>query len=413
MAVSGSEGASTVSPPPGKPLRIAFFTDTFVPTHDGVAQATETLARTLRRMGHSVTVFTVRQPGLPRSETRADGVSVRRYRSLPAPRYPQYRIALTPWSLLFRRRHDFDVAHVHTPGFIGLAGWLASRHWRVPTVATYHTNLTDMLRGTGSNPLSRSFFRAWSRFSIDICRHSDLATAPSEAARSALLSPVRNVPRTEPRLLPNGVDTERFRPGIRSPDWRGRVDARGSPLITFIGRLTRDKGIGRFLDAVKRIDPQLPWVAVVGGEGPERAEVEARLRDDAVLSRRARFLGPVSEEEKPALLSQTQVFVLPSLSDTSSVAFLEAMSSGVACVITARGGPGEIARRSEAGLTVDPENIAELSAAIERLLVDTALVRELSARGRRWVAANASAERAATEFLDCYRTVAQSRREAA
>jgi len=386
-----------------EPLRIAFFTDSFVPTHDGVALVTDTLARALLRAGHSVTVFTVRPPALPRWERRSDGLGIRRYRSVAAPRYPQYRIAIAPWTVLLPRRGDFDVVHVHTPGFVGLAGWMAGRRWRVPTVATYHTDLTGMLRGSGSNPLSRAFYRGWSRFSVDLCRHSDLATAPSDAARDGLGSTDRGPPRVETRRVPNGVDTERFRPGIRSPDWRERLNARDAVVITFLGRLTRDKGVGRFLDALERIDTPRPWLAVVAGEGPERPVVEARLRGAPALARRARFIGRVAEAEKPALLSQTSIFVLPSLSDTSSIALLEAMASGASCVVTRFGGPGEIAQRSSAGLLTDPREPAQLAGAIGRLLTDRETARSLAERGREWVRAEASADRMAREYVACYR----------
>ena len=386
-----------------EPLRIAFFTDSFVPTYDGVALVTDTLARTLLRAGHSVTVFTTRPPGLPRWERRPDGLVLRRYRSVAAPRYPQYRVAIAPWTVLLPRQGEFDLVHVHTPGFVGLAGWMAGRRWRVPTVATYHTDLTGLLRGSGTNPLSRAFYRGWSRFSLDLCRHSDLATAPSDAARDTLGSTDRGPPRVETRLVPNGVDTERFRPGIRSPDWRERLHARDADVITFLGRLTRDKGVERFLDCVEGIDTERPWLAVVGGEGPERSAVETRLRDGSVLARRARFIGRVAEAEKPALLSQTSIFVLPSLSDTSSVALLEAMASGASCVVTRFGGPGEIARRSSSGLLIDPHEPTQLAAAIVRLLTDRELARALAARGREWVRAEASAERMARGYVECYR----------
>jgi 1,2-diacylglycerol 3-alpha-glucosyltransferase len=384
---------------------VAFFTDTFEPTNDGVAKVTGTLARALGRAGHEVTIFTVRAPGLLRSELGADGLRIHRVGSVPAPRYPQYRVAVTPWWIPFSRGR-FDVVHIHTPGFVGLAGWLAAGRWGVPTVATYHTNLTDMLRGAGSSAPARAFFRSWSRFSLDLCRRSDLATAPSEAARSMLRrSDAGAASGPEPRWVPNGIDVDTFRPGTRFPDWRARLDLGDRPLITFLGRLTRDKGIERFLSALERLPGDRPWGAVVGGEGPLRGVVEGRLRDSERLASRVRFVGAVAEAEKPALLAQSHIFVLPSLSDTSSVALLEAMAAGAPGVVTRFGGPAEIALRSSAGLLVDPRDPDELAAAIERLLSDAELRGTFSERGRSWVVANASADRMVEAFVGCYRSV--------
>lgn len=389
----------------GSSLRVAFFTDSFVPTHDGVAKVTDTLARSLTRLGHSVTVFTVSQPGEPTRSVRSDGVRVRRFLSLPAPSYPQYRVAIAPWTLLAARPPPLDVIHVHTPGFVGLAGRLAGRRWDVPVVGTYHTNLTDMLRGSGQHRGSRAFFRAWGRFSIDLCRGSDLATAPTESARQALLGPGRVPLARDPCVVSNGVDTSLFRPGVSLPDWRARLGIGDTPLITFLGRLTRDKGVFRFLEALERLDTGRDWFAVIGGEGPHRPVVEERLRPGRPLSARARYLGPVPEAEKAALLAQTSVFVLPSLSDTSSVALLEAMASGAPSVVTFHGGPGEIVRASGVGLPVDPMNSAALARAVERLLDDRTVNEEFARQGRAWVAQHASAEKMASEFVACYRRV--------
>ena len=372
-----------------------------MPTHDGVAKVTDTLARELARSGHEVTVFTVRRPGTPSRERRSDGVRVRRYLSLPAPRYPQYRIALLPWTAAQGLAGRFDVAHIHTPGFVGLAGWLGARRARLPSVGTYHTNLTDMLRDAGRSAAGRAFFRSWSRFSIDLCRRCDLATAPTAAAVQ-VLGPGRSAEEA-PRVVPNGVDTTVFRPGVADPDWRARLGNPPGPFVTFLGRFTRDKGVLRFLEAIRRLSIPGPFTALVAGEGPQAAAVEDLLGRDPALAARTRLLGPVAEPEKAALLAQSSVFVLPSLSDTSSVALLEAMAAGAASVVTVRGGPGELARRSEAALLVDPEDVGTIAAAIERLLTDERYARELSSCARDWVVRHASAAKMATEFLASYR----------
>jgi len=403
--------ASRSEPPPSSgPLRVAFFTDTFVPTHDGVAQVSEGLALGLARLGHHVTVYTVHAPGLRRSETGPDGLTIRRFLSVPAPQYPQYRVAVTPWTILLSSRGRFDVVHIHTPGFVGLAGWLAGRAWAVPTVGTYHTNLTDMLRNVGTTRAERSFFRSWSRFSVDLCLRCDLATAPSEAALGALIRSDPVSTRLRPRLVSNGVDTERFRPGISSPDWRARLQLGSAPLITFLGRLTQDKGVGRFLDGLDRLGDGLAWSAVIAGEGPERSTVLARLRASPRLSERTRFVGGVVETDKPALLAQSQVFVLPSLSDTSSVALLEAMAAGAPTVVTAFGGPAELATASSAGLVVDPRDPDELAGAVARFLREPDLARDRSRKGREWVVAHASLTRMAAGFHECYQAVVRARR---
>jgi glycosyltransferase involved in cell wall biosynthesis len=412
MDVSRPDSAPTANPPRGKSLRIAFFTDSFPPTHDGVAEATAALSAELSAEGHELTVFTVRSPGQRRRERLANGVIVRRHLSLAAPNYPEYRVALLPYASLLLSRNKFDLVHIHTPGFVGLAGFLAARRWGIPAVGTFHSDLGGMLAGAGKSAATRAFFRAWARFNVDLCLHCDVATAPTAAAR-APLEAVRDS-RRRSVVIENGVDVDRFRPTVTSPDWHDRFGVPPDrPFVTFLGRLTRDKGVLRFLDAMEDLSPEVPSFAVVGGAGPLRATVAARFSHGSVLADRGRFVGIVPDQEKAALLAQTRIFVLPSLSDTSSVALLEAMACGAGCVVTNRGGPAEIARRSEAGVLVDPEDIRALRRAIQQLLEEPTRTAAVAAAGMAWVRREASIQRSVSLFVRLYRETLAERERAA
>jgi glycosyltransferase involved in cell wall biosynthesis len=399
---SVSTGSSGSISPNQSPLRIAFFTDTFLPTHDGVAETTAALAAELVAHGHQVTVFTVRAPRQRGRERLANGVNVRRHVALAAPSYPEYRIAVFPYTSLFFSRHSFDIVHIHTPGFVGLAGLLAARRWRRPSIGTYHSDLTGMLAGAGRTAVGRAFFRAWARFNVDLCLHCDVSTAPTEAACAQLVS---DRPGQKPPVLTeNGVDVGRFHPMVTTPDWHNRLGVPPDwPLVTFLGRLTHDKGVLRFLDAMESFPADVPSFTVVGGVGPLSGVVAARFAPGTVLAHRGRYVGMVSDQEKAALLAQSRVFVLPSLSDTSSVALLEAMACGAACVVTTRGGPAQIAQRSQAGTLVEPTDLAALRRAIRELLLDRKRVEDFVQRGIAWVRGEGSIERTARSFESLYR----------
>ncbi len=395
-------------------LRIAFFTDSFPPTHDGVAELTAALGAELSVRGHHVAVFTVRSPGQPRREVLPNGVTVHRHLSVPAPGYPQYRMACFPYAPVVSLRQGYDVVHVHTPGFVGLAGWLAAKGSHIPSVGTFHSDLTGMLAGVGKTSVTRAFFRSWARFSMDLCLHCDVATAPTSTACRQLTAALvyRSHPRM-PRVIENGIDVQRFRPGVTSPDWHARLGApRDRPLVTFLGRLTRDKGVLRFLDAVEGIPPDVPFFVVVGGSGPLESEVAGRFGPGRPMGSRGRYLGAVDEGAKSALLAQSGIFVLPSLSDTSSLALLEAMACGAACVVSRRGGAGELARRSGAAVLVDPEDIQSMRRAIRDLLGDPRRTASLSDLGVSWVSEEASIQRTATLFERLYREIQGAERAA-
>ena len=299
----------------------------------------------MARLGHSVRVYAPNPtPGASSDEETDEGVRVRRVRSAPAPLYRQYRWPIFPFGLLreIRGGRDADVIHLHSPGPLGSIGFLTARRFGRPLVGTFHTNIREMQESFPQKLLVPLLFRfAW-WWNLGTYWRCDLTTAPSTAAREALTAGARKPFLFPVEVVPNGIDVTRFRPGATVPDWRVRCGLPSDPLVTYLGRLTVDKGVHRFLDAVASASERTDLVGIVGGQGPEEAEVRARLENDPRLRSRVRYVGPVAEAEKAALLAQTDLFVLPSTSDTSSVALLEAMACGAMVVAPAAGGPAEI-----------------------------------------------------------------------
>ncbi len=210
-------------------------------------------------------------------------------------------------------------------------------------------------------------------------------------------------------VVPNGIDLDRFAPDVTVPDWRARCGFSSVPLVTYLGRLTVDKGVHRFLDAVADARARTDVVAVVGGAGPEEAAVRARIRDDPRLRGIARYVGPVAEEEKPALLGQSDVFVLPSTSDTSSIALLEAMACATAVIGPAEGGAAELLEDGRNGRRVPVLEPGALAAALVQLADDPVLRRSLGAHGREYVRERASVETMARRFIFLYEHLIEAR----
>ncbi|MCI4366790.1 MAG: glycosyltransferase, partial [Thermoplasmata archaeon] len=375
-------------------MEIAFFTDSYPPTHDGVATEVSALGRALVRLGHGVRVFAPHPvKGEPPFDEVVDGVPVIRSRSLPVPYYAQYRWGLFPFAQLRGRglSKEVDIVHLHTPGIMGSVGFLASRRLHKPLVGTFHTNVWAMRESFPDALPVRLFFRAAWWYTLGTYYRCNATTAPTEDAAVTLTGAMGKPLRRPVEVIPNGIEVDRFRPGVRVPDWRARCALPEGPTVTFLGRLTADKGIHRFLDAVEEIASHRPVTALVAGVGPEEAAVRARLARGP-LARVARYVGPVAEEEKPALLAQSEIFVLPSTSDTSSISVLEAMASGAACVTSDQGGLPSVVREGETGRIVPLDPPGALSGAIAHLLAAGAERARLSLQAREWVRRTASIE---------------------
>ncbi len=393
-------------------MEVAFFTDSYLPTRDGVATVTSALARELADLGHPVTVFAPSPSrGTPGEETSSDGVTIVRSRSLPVPLYGQYRWGLFPFSQLrgrnFRR---FDLLHMHTPGVMGSTAFLAARHLGKPLVGTFHTNVWEM-RGSFPRTLPlRAFFRIASWYALGAYYRCDVTTVPSLPAKKWVVEHSRKPFRRPVEVVPNGIEVERFHPGISVPDWRERCGLPSAPLVTYFGRLTIDKGIHRFLDALADLGGREEFVGLVAGSGPEEDRVRERLRSDPRLAGRVRYVGPVAEEEKASLLAQSELFVLPSTSDTSSIALLEAMACGSTCVAFNAGGPAELIQEGVTGKLVPPDGDGALALAISDLLGSRSERNRLRVAAIDYVRREASIERTATRFMALYEMLLDERR---
>ncbi len=394
-------------------MEIAFFTDSFLPTRDGVAAVTSALARELQAQGHAVTVFAPNPTsGAPPDEVQVEDIPVVRVRSLPVPLYSEYHWGLFPFAQLRGRDfgNRFDVVHLHTPGMMGSTAFLAARHFGMPLVGTFHTNVAEMRESFPSNLWVRLFFWAATEFSLGIYYRCDLTTVPTEPAREWLLGHSTKRYRRAPEVVPNGIEVERFRPGLSVPDWRERCGLPSAPLVTYLGRLTIDKGIHRFLDALSELPARQEFVGIVGGTGPEEASVRARLRVDARLAGRVRFVGPVAEAEKPALLAQSDLFVLPSTSDTSSIALLEAMACGTPCLASDQGGLRDLLQDRSTGRLVSVAAPGALATAIGELLEHPAERARLGRAALVYVRREASIARTATRFIALYELLLSEKR---
>lgn len=256
---------------------------------------------------------------------------------------------------------------------------------RVPLVTTYHTS-HFLLRA--ESPFWAPVFR---RF-IEAADHN-LAASAEIAAVGEKLAPGRRV---EP--LTNGVDTERFRPvppALPAPEGTRR-------RIVVPRRLFEKNGVEYLIRALPLLAESVDVEAVLVGDGPERARLEALARDLGV-SDRARFVGARPNAEMPGWLASGELAVFPSLMEATSVAALECMACRVPVAASRVGGLPEIVDES-VGALFEPADPADLARTVARLLADP----DLAARGaeaRRRVEAHWSNDRLVDRHLEIYRAL--------
>ena len=338
-------------------MRIVVHCVYFPPEVGGLESHVHYLCRGLARRGHEVAVVTsLSRPGLPARE-EIDGIDVHRT-PLPARNYWGWFVHAAGSTPRTRAvAHGADIVHAQAfPSILPCSLALAGSG--VPLVTTLHTS--HFLR-LAANRLSAP---ALGRL-IELGDHNFAASGEiAEVAEG--LGPTISV-----EVLVNGVETEIFRP---VPGVHPRAGRR--PRLVVPRRLVPKNGVEFFVRALPAIVDGADADAIVIGDGPERARLEA-LAQELGIAERIEFLGARPHATMPGLLCSADLAIFPSLMEATSVAALECMACGLPVAASAVGGLPQIVDDAVGGL-FPPGDPAGLAAKVVELLSGG----DLAARGR-------------------------------
>lgn len=330
-------------------MRIAFFTETFLPKMDGIVTTMCQTIRQLRELGHEVVIFAP-EGGIAEFE----GFRVIGMKSRAFPLYPELRLAL-PRAWMRETLTEFrpDILHVADPALLGIAGlyYGGGRDGgalRLPLVVAYHTDLPKYLHYYGLGFLERFVWKLLrtrhGRATINLCTSEVMVNQLREHG----IEPVA--------LWPGAVDSDVFSPCRRSADMRERLTQGHpeSPLLLYVGRLSAEKNLESVRPLLKAF-PELRFAVV--GDGPHREKLEKYFVGLPVY-----FAGFLYKEELARAYASSDIFVMFSRTETLGLVVLEAMASGLPVVAARAGGIPEMITNEVNGYLVDTE-----SEAIERV----------------------------------------------
>ena len=349
---------------------------------------------------------------------------VRAYIPAPGLEGPgSYRSALQTISIDLQFAAGLERAalvHSHT-WYANLGGHLAKLAHGIPHVMTVHS--LEPLRPWKAEQLGAGGY-ALSRFcERTAIEGADAVIAVSGAMRDDALRVYPSVDPDRVHVIHNGIDPNEYAPDPATDvlDACGVDPAR--PSVVFVGRITRQKGIGHLLDAAVRFDPDAQLVLCAGAPDTEEIREEVATK---VANLRDRRTGVVwldrilHKREVVQFLSHASVFVCPSIYEPLGIVNLEAMACGAPVVASRVGGIPEVVDDGRTGFLVpfepgddphgepkDAEAFAEaLAERVNALLDDPATARRFGLEGRRRAAEEFSWGAVAARVLDLYRTLA-------
>lgn len=332
-------------------LSVLMVSASFHPYVGGAEKQALELSAALRDRGLNVRVVTRRLPGLPaREELR--GVPVARLWCLGGGLLNALSFMASLLLHLWSQAPFYEAIHVHLAGSPALAASLAGRLLGKPV-------FVKLGGGRGIGELAASSASLSGRLKIKLLswlKPRFVAVARELAQEAAAY--LGSVPL---HILPNGVDTERYRPvaAAEKEAMRRRLGWPSGLGFLYVGRISPEKRLPRFLEAWAEAAAKaevLSFAAFVG-EGPELRLLEEIARRGP-LRDRVYFHAPM--EDIQAAYAAAEVFVLPSVSEGLSNALLEAMASGLAILGSRVGGTAEAVEEARSGFLFAPDDASDM-----------------------------------------------------
>lgn len=341
-------------------MRVALFTNNYLPFRGGVTTAVETLRLGLEKLRHQARVFA------PAScPPVADPPWVFRYPSIPAPTYPGFALALPFSRRVHRVARAFapDVVHAQHPFLLGPAARrFARRHGR-PLVFTYHTRYEKYAHYV---PLPERVVAALAvRLSCRFAASSDLVIAPSE--RIAVTLRERGI--TAPLVVvPTGVSLDRFSPGDQAEARRSLGFSADASICLYVGRLDREKSVDRIIDAFGSIADAVSGASLsLIGQGTHEAALRRRAESSSARDR-ILFHGGMEREALPLYYRAADLFLFASETETQGLVLAEAHACGLPAVAVRASGVDEVVHDGETGILTKADSREFADAAIGLLL---------------------------------------------
>ncbi len=385
-------------------MKIGFFSDTYFPNVDGVVNSMANYRGELERRGHKVFVFA---SGDKEAKKHNLDKHAYFYESVAFPPYPQYKIAMFPFtSTLDARKLGLNVIHSHAIASMGFAAIGAAKALHLPLVGTFHTMIPIAAKaytkpGWAKRIVSGIAWKAVSTF----YKPFDLVTAPTATiARLMSQHGVKNV-----AVVTNGIDVNRFNPEVDSTVVRTMLGIpKKTKVVLVAGRLSFEKNVDVLVNAAKHMKESKKCPSdfkfIITGDGPAKSYCQ-RLVSAHHLEGQVIFTGFLRSFELPFYYAACDVFATASTFETQGMALLEAMATGKPGIGANSLGIPEAVHDCENGFLFTPFDAGECADKICEVLSFSEGEKKRFAKNARLTAEEVSIPKSTDALLGAYEKV--------
>jgi len=364
-------------------LKIAIFTDTFVPMVNGVVTAVLNIAKPMADRGHQILIVT---PKTGKVEPfNYPGITIWRLSSIPASFYEEFR-----WTTFFSyplfkhmKQEGFELVHFMTPFTVSYLGIKIARMLEIPVIGTFHTFISDpsyyehLFKGI----IKTTENTAW-KYTNLFYNSADLVTAPSPSTLRAMKESGCVIPG---EVISNGIDPELF----DNSKWESfkRKYNLGEKVVLYFGRIAEEKNLTVLVDGFEKAwsrDKELQLLLI--GDGPQRASLEKRVMS-APMADQVQFTGSIPHDEliRSGVFKACRLFVSASKTENQPMTILEAQVNGMVCLgANARGIP-DLVHHGKNGFLFEPEDSNTMADQILQLINDEALYQTFKSKTKEMI----------------------------
>lgn len=343
-------------------MKIAYFTESLPPNTDGVVNTLCKLVESLEETNTDYIFFSPVKPdaSLFWSHRVHKVTSVRILPEIVYRMGVPYFHGIVPELVKFNP----DIIHLCCPSLLGLYGLNYARKRKIPVVTSYHTHFISYFPYYGLHNLQNLGWSFLKWF------HNQCDTTYVPAPSCADLLQTKGIQDLE--LWQRGIDVRLFNPAFRDPFLRASFKDADTPILLFVGRLTKEKDLDILFQTHRLLmDRGLEYRLVIVGDGPLRDELQLQAPD-------AHFPGYQYGEALARWYASADIFVFPSTTETFGNVVLEAFASGLPTVGVRSGGVADLIRDGCNGLIAEPRDAESFAEKITAILLNEKLRRRLS-----------------------------------
>ncbi len=353
-------------------LRVAIFTGNYNHIRDGVSLTLNRLVKFLEDQQIPVLVFgpSIKNPPMEHCGELVVTPSI----PMLVPGRSEYRIATSFPKWAQKRLEEFKptLLHIATPDGLGTGALKWGQKNNIPVVSSYHTHFLSYAK-------YYAFFLMpilnWAKRRMKIFyRQVEQVYVPTQSMIEEL---EREGVVADMRIWARGIDLERFNPSKRDMEWRRSVGFKDDEIVVcFVSRLVWEKELGTYIKAVKNLKKINSKVrALVVGDGPAQAEAERALPE-------AHFTGFAKGEDLSRAYASSDIFLFPSHTETFGNVTLEAMASGLPCLVADAIGSKSLVQNGVNGYWAVKEDIADFTAKLNLIVEDEEKRLEMGKKSR-------------------------------